>query len=120
MFKDRICGDLERELQNPVRWPNVPEFTGRDINYSLFLISRLLTNYGKSLSDFLLPEPTGPWAQQLQPGLRGITANNIPLQDYINEGRRLVEQLNNVQLRCFEIITQAIQNPVSGSNTFFL
>lgn len=56
----------------------------------------------------------------MQPGLGGITADDIPLQDCIDEGRRLVEQLNDVQLRCFEIITQVVRNPVSGSNTFFL
>ncbi|RJE24685.1 hypothetical protein PHISCL_03000 [Aspergillus sclerotialis] len=112
-FKDRICGDLERELQNPVHWPNASEFIGRDIDYGLFLISRLLTDYGKSLSDFLLPEPTGPWARQLQPDLGSITADDIPLQDCIDEGQRLIAQLNDVQLRCFEIITQAVQNPVA-------
>jgi len=60
-FCTNICDDLTYRIQQMGEVGIPPEIDNPHLDYGLYLLQKLLTNHGKCLSDFGMPEPIHDW-----------------------------------------------------------
>ena len=108
-YKNYFCDDLPHQLERF----DVPPIENPHLNYGLFLIEQILGEFAKKLSDFDLPSYTHDW--MIAVGNPLLNAERTA--DYENDGPS-VEQLNSDQLRCYNIMMDAIQTRPQTAHFF--
>jgi len=113
-FWESMCDDIPYILTTgrvPVP-PGAEEIVGRiDPDYGLFLIQEYLNEFGKSLSDFGLPEPLLSWVAQ-QPNLNiPIIEEELAYDPHQEEEvyNAMKAQLNSEQKDCFKEIVNIVE-----------
>ncbi|KAH0611538.1 uncharacterized protein H6S33_010803 [Morchella sextelata] len=116
-FGIKICDDLPNALRNNESLLFPENMENPHLDYGLYLISQILADSGKTLTDFSIPPNTNDW---------GFTNGNEMIAAelrYDNQAEAHsyetgVGQLNADQLNCFNTIIQGVENPANAH--FFL
>jgi len=129
-FWQEMCDDIPHILATgrvPVP-PGAEEIVGRiDPDYGLFLIQEYLREFGKSLSDYGLPEPLLSWVAQHSNQNIAIIEEELAYEPHQEEEayNAMKAQLNPEQKNCFKDIVNIVEQYESNprgyhSSGFFL
>ena len=114
-FRDQFCDDLLRQLQQRNIIP--PNLEDPQLDYGLYLLQMILTDFDKSLADFQLPDFTHSWGRTTGNSLLADEQNYDHQQESVLAAERSL-QLNTDQTECFNLITAAVTDDPQHAHFF--
>jgi hypothetical protein len=119
-FKHTICDDLPHRLSRLEDWPDsASQRSTRIDDYGLFLISKILAEANRTLSEFGLPEPETDW-QPIFATVDQAAAEETSREEYQETAIKMRQSLNDDQRVAFERIITSLEDPGCDRKNFYI